>query len=178
VRNLSFRYPKAANAALSGVDLTVNRGSLFGLLGPNGAGKTTLLSLLSGLLPCEPETVFIRGLDVALEAKAIRPQVSLVPQNFAFYMELTVQENLDFFCQAQLVNTTVLSERIERAVTVAGLQDFRNTLAGKLSGGLKRRLNIAIGLLNEPRLLFLDEPTVGIDSHSRHFILESIKAIN
>ena len=163
---------------MSGVDLCIQDQNLFGLLGPNGAGKTTLLSILSGLLRCPANTVFIDGCDIALNDTSWRSIFSLVPQEYAFYSELTVTENLSFFAAAQGINSAELKTRLAETAEMTGLTERFNHKAKTLSGGLKRRLNMAIGLLNRPRLLLLDEPTVGIDPHSRHFILETIKRIN
>lgn len=165
---LSFRYPGSACDALCELSLDIEKGSLFGLLGPNGAGKTTLISLLMGLLA--PGSGCI---DITQEG--VSTQAALVPQDYAFYDRLSVLENLHFFAGVQGIRQP---ERIAAVIDTAGLDAFRHTRAQCLSGGLKRRLNLAIGLLGEPHLLFLDEPTVGIDPQSRYFILEAIKRIN
>lgn len=178
IKQLQFRYKGAEQAALQNIDLVVPANSILGLLGPNGAGKTTLLSILSGLLPCPANTVFVDGCDIASRNTSLRPRLSLVPQDYAFYQQLTVLENLAFFAGAQGLNKVTGNERIDEVSEIAGLQDRLEVSAQSLSGGLKRRLNLAIGLLNKPQLLLLDEPTVGIDPHSRHFILEAIKRIN
>lgn len=178
IKQLQFRYKGAEQAALHNIDLVVPANSILGLLGPNGAGKTTLLSILSGLLPCPANTVFVDGCDIASRNASLRPRLSLVPQDYAFYQQLTVLENLTFFAGAQGLNKVTGNERIDEVSQITGLQDRLEVSAQSLSGGLKRRLNLAIGLLNKPQLLLLDEPTVGIDPHSRHFILEAIQRIN
>jgi len=147
-------------------------------LEPNGAGKTTLLSILTGLLPCTKETVYIEGIDISTAPKAVKLMLSLVPQEYAFYPSLSVIENLRFFAGIQQLAAAEINQRIAEAVELTGLQDRLDNRAQQLSGGLKRRLNIAIGLLNKHKLLFLDEPTVGIDPQSRRFILDAIKGIN
>jgi ABC-2 type transport system ATP-binding protein len=167
IRDLHFRYPGAARDALQGLSLHVRDGSLFGLLGPNGSGKTTLISLLTGLL--QPSAGAVR---VGEGARA------LVPQDYAFYPRLTVAENLRCFGGVLGLQGAALKSRMQEVCGVADLQDFLDKRAEHLSGGLKRRLNLAIGLLNQPRLLFLDEPTVGIDPQSRNFILEAIRRLN
>jgi len=167
IRDLRFRYPGAARDALLGLSLQVRDGSLFGLLGPNGSGKTTLISLLTGLLQAASGDVRIGD-----GARA------LVPQDYAFYPRLTVAENLSCFGGVLGLQGGELRLRIDEVTGVAGLPDFLAKRAEHLSGGLKRRLNLAIGLLNRPRLLFLDEPTVGIDPQSRQFILEAIRRLN
>ncbi len=170
IERLSFRYPGSTCDAICELSLDIEKGSLFGLLGPNGSGKTTLISLLMGLLAPYSGCIDI---DIAEEGGAT--QAALVPQDYAFYDRLSVLENLHFFAGVQGIRQP---ERIAAVIDTAGLDAFLHTQAQRLSGGLKRRLNLAIGLLREPRLLFLDEPTVGIDPQSRHFILEAIKRIN
>ncbi len=178
IQNLRYSYPSSPHPSLKDISLEIGEGSLFGLLGPNGAGKTTLLSILSGLLPCPPGQVWINDLDLAQPGTLQRTRLALVPQEYAFYLPLTVQQNLEFFAGVQGLNQQQRQQRIARAAAQTGLSERLGDRAGNLSGGLKRRLNLAIGLLNEPRLLLLDEPTVGIDPHSRHFILQTIAALN
>lgn len=178
VEKLEFCYERGAPPALTDVQLSVERGSLFGLLGPNGAGKTTLLSILCGILPCPPGTVRIAGVDVGADRDAARSAIALVPQEYAFYPTLTVRENLTFFARMQRIPAAEIDARVAEVMTVTSLVDRADQRADRQSGGLKRRLNMAIGLLNRPQLLLLDEPTVGIDPHSRHFILEAIRDVN
>jgi ABC-2 type transport system ATP-binding protein len=178
IEHLSFHYSDADGAALQDIELVVDGRSLFGLLGPNGAGKTTLLSILSGLLPCPVGTVIIDGVDIARSPSALHQLISLVPQEYAFYPSLTVSENLRVFAGIQGIDGVTRKQRIAEVCELTSLGDRGSQRADKLSGGLKRRLNIAIGLLNRPRLLYLDEPTVGIDPQSRRFILEAIKSIH
>lgn len=168
IEHLSYRYPGAEQEAIRDLSLDVATGSLFGLLGPNGSGKTTLVSLLMGLM--RP-----RAGRFEIGAGKARVRAALVPQEYAFYERLSVLENLRFFAGVQGVAQT---SRIAEVIDIAGLKDYQRTRAERLSGGLKRRLNLAIGLLAEPDLLFLDEPTVGIDPQSRHFILQAIRRIN
>jgi len=178
VDKLEFCYERGASPALTDVRLSVERGSLFGLLGPNGAGKTTLLSILCGILPCPPGTVRIAGIDIGADREAARSAIALVPQEYAFYPTLTVRENLTFFARMQRIPVAEIDARVEEVMTVTSLGDRADQRADRQSGGLKRRLNMAIGLLNRPQLLLLDEPTVGIDPQSRHFILEAIRDVN
>ncbi|MGI9288525.1 MAG: ABC transporter ATP-binding protein [Pseudomonadales bacterium] len=175
IESLVFSYKQSKHPVLSDISLQINSGSLFGLLGPNGAGKTTLLSLLTRQLPCPAGKILLNGADMrSTDAQGF----SLVPQEYAFYSNLTVQENLVFFARVQSIPNADLAERIAEVSAITSLQDKLASKAAHLSGGLKRRLNLAIGLLNWPDLLLLDEPTVGIDPHSRRFILEAIKDIN
>lgn len=178
IAQLHYQYPGAESAALKGVDLNIATDSLFGLLGPNGAGKTTLLSILSGLLPAPAGAVHIDGADISNADSHWRRNISLVPQEYAFYPTLTVAENLRVFAGVQGIRGVQRAQRIDEVCQLASLQDRLEQRAASLSGGLKRRLNIAIGLLNRPRLLLLDEPTVGIDPQSRRFILEAIRDIH
>lgn len=178
IHNLHYQFPGASTASLKHIDLHVPTGSLFGLLGPNGAGKTTLLSILSGRLPCPSNCVRIDDQDISQRQSRWRSQIALVPQEYAFYDRLSVNENLTFFAAALGLNQAEARARIDECVAVTSLGDRLTSRAETLSGGLKRRLNLAIGLLNQPRLLLLDEPTVGIDPHSRNFILEAIKRLN
>lgn len=178
IQDLSFQYNGSAEAALRGLSLSVAEGSLFGLLGPNGSGKTTLISILSGVLPAPNSSVLIDGLELGAGRGTIQSFSSLVPQDYAFYPRLTLDENLSFFAGVQSIDSKERYGRISEALKITGLEASRGLPAQRCSGGMKRRLNIAIGLLNRPRLLFLDEPTVGIDPQSRHFILEAIMKIN
>lgn len=176
VRNLSYQYKNTTEFALEDINLDIKQGQCFGLLGPNGAGKTTLLSILTG-------TVAIQGGDVAIaghplsRAREIKTLSAIVPQDLAFYPGLTGLENLNFFAGLYGLRGTAKQRGIDTAVNVCQLGDALGKLAETYSGGIKRRLNLAIGLLNQPKILYLDEPTVGIDAQSRKFILEAIKAL-
>lgn len=178
IDDLSFRYPGAERDAISALSLTVKPGSLFGLLGPNGCGKTTLISLLSSLLTQKSGALRVDGKALPASATEVQRFSALVPQEYAFYPRLTVQENLRFFAAVLAIPAAERRQRMEQAFAVTGLESSAGQRSAHLSGGLKRRLNLAIGLLNRPRLLFLDEPTVGMDPQSRRFILDAIKQIN
>ena len=163
---------------LNDVTLSVQEGSIMGLLGPNGAGKTTLVSILTGILPKDRGQIFVNGWDLDKDLESIQSQCSIVPQSFAFYPALTAYENLEYFGALYGLDGRMLKARIDRAVDIGSLQAFLHKKAEKCSGGMKRRLNLAIGLLHNPRILYLDEPTVGVDTQSRNYILEMIKKIN
>lgn len=178
VKGVVHSYAGQTVPALAGIDLHVRRGSLFGLLGPNGSGKTTLISILTGILRATSGTVRVDGRNLPQDARAIQKFCSLVPQENAFYPTLTVAENLRFFAEAQGIRFDVMAERVAESLKITGLENATKMRANRLSGGMKRRLSIAIGLLNHPQLLLLDEPTVGIDPQSRQFLLEAIKKIN
>ena len=176
IEDLSFRYPGAEHAAIRGLSLHVRPGSLFGLLGPNGSGKTTLISILAGLITPSAGAIHIDAKSLPASRGETQRVSALVPQEYAFYGRLTVRENLRFF--AAVLGLADAETRIQEAVAVAGLEPVLAQRAAQLSGGLKRRLNLAIGLLNRPRLLFLDEPTVGMDPQSRRFMLDAVRRIN
>lgn len=187
VHNIRFTYPGETTPALDNISITVNTGSCFGLLGPNGAGKSTLLALLTGILAPQDGTVQIHGKTLSgnnlsgnngtAHSRALYETISLVPQDYAFYPSLTVQENLDCFAGLYRLRGETKRERIHFAVQVCGLGELLGRRAATCSGGVRRRLNLALGLLNRPAILFLDEPTVGIDAQSRHFIMQSIASL-
>ena len=176
INNLHFSYSNN-DVIFNDFNLEIKAGSLFGLIGPNGAGKSTLISLITGLNLPEKGQIKIDGKDLSSSRHELLNNLSSVPQEYAFYPKLTVLQNLNFFCR--LYKSIENPEaNISKAIELTGLTDYQEREAGNLSGGLKRRLNLAIGLLNKPTLLILDEPTVGIDPQSRHFILEAIKQLN
>ena len=158
--------------ALDHLCFEVKKGSIFGLLGVNGAGKSTVLSILNGLNDIDSGDIKVDGLDIKTDIKKIKEISSIIPQNLAFYEKLSVKENLDFFAKIQ----NAKKENYDKAIEINGLKDVLNQSANSLSGGQKRRLNIAIGLLNSPKIIYFDEPTVGIDPKSSNEILESIKS--
>ena len=173
ISNLSKSYEK--HQALKNINLEMNAGSIYGLLGPNGAGKTTLISSLVGLTTFDSGTITIQDKNIKEELAYIQSISSLIPQNLAFYPTLTAKENLEFFAGMLGLKGQVLKSRLEYVMNITQLQEVFNKQAHTYSGGLKRRLNIAIGLLSNPEIIYFDEPTVGIDPQSRNFILESIK---
>lgn len=172
ITNLLKRYDD--KVALDHLTLEIKAGTIFGLLGPNGAGKTTLISILNGLTKYNEGEVTVFDLPLEQNVHAIRKRCALVPQSLAFYENLTVIENLNFFGGIQNIQADVLKKNIVYAVETNRLGSMLQQKASTLSGGQKRRLNIAIGLLNDPDILFFDEPTVGIDPESRNEILDTI----
>ena len=177
INGVSYRYRNAAQAALQDVSLSIPAAGIYGLLGPNGAGKTTLISLLAGLLSTAAGDIAFAGQPLSL-ARADNPRdIALVPQDYAFYPMLTVAENLRFFAGLLGLQAGERAAQCAAAIEFARLEQVVEQRAEQLSGGLRRRLNLAIGLLGKPRLLLLDEPTVGVDPQSRHFLLESIAAL-
>ena len=177
VESLSFRYPGGEETVLRDLSIEVPTGGIFGLLGPNGAGKTTLISILAGQLRAAVGRVAFDG-EPLEDLRRREPAVlGLVPQEFAFYPMLTCRENLRFFAAVQGLGGERLRERVAAVAAFARIENVQARRAGELSGGLRRRLNLAIGLLTEPRILLLDEPTVGVDPQSRAFLLESIRGL-
>ena len=174
IKNLVKRYDDLI--ALDHLDLEIGKGVIFGLLGPNGAGKTTLVSILNGLTGFQEGEIEVFGLPLAKEIAAIRKRTAFIPQSLALYENLSVIENLRFFAGIQKITGVELQRNLDYAILVNRLQPMLKQKAGTLSGGQKRRLNIAIGLLNNPELLYFDEPTVGIDPDGRNEILETICA--
>ncbi|MEJ8821134.1 ABC transporter ATP-binding protein [Variovorax humicola] len=177
LEHLSYRYRGAAQAALDDVSLTAQRGSVLGLLGPNGAGKTTLISHVSGALAVQGGRVLVDGEPLqAIRARAPM-RIAVAPQEHAFYPMLTVAENLACFAAAARLDGARKQARIAACIRFAQLEAVAAVRAERLSGGLKRRLNLAIALLAEPELLLFDEPTVGVDPQSRAFVLDAIKTL-
>ena len=177
IEGISFRYAGGDEPVLRELSISVPSGGIFGLLGPNGAGKTTLISILAGQLRAASGRITVD--DTPLEELRRREPASLglVPQEFAFYPMLTCAENLRFFGAVQGLAGARLRERVDSVANFARIVNVMPRRAGELSGGLRRRLNLAIGLLTEPRILLLDEPTVGVDPQSRSFLLDSIRAL-
>ena len=163
--------------AVAGVGFAITAGETYGLLGPNGAGKTTSISIISGLL--EPDSGEVRVMGEPMGPRAVAPKVhlGLVPQDLAVYPDLTARENLKFFGRLYGMNKRELISRADQVLEVIGLTDRADDRAKEFSGGMKRRLNIGIGLLHRPQLLILDEPTVGVDPQSRNAILEAVEVL-
>jgi len=172
IKNLLKKYDD--NIAINYLSLEVGKGVIFGLLGPNGAGKTTLVSILNGLSDFQEGSISLFDISLRENLAAIRQRCSLIPQTLAFYENLSVIENLRFFAGIQNIYGTELKQNIAYAIRVNRLESMLDKKALTLSGGQKRRLNIAIGLLNNPDILFFDEPTVGIDPEARNEILDTV----
>jgi len=175
--NLVKIYKGAAEKALSGLNIVVRRGEIFGLLGPNGAGKTTAISIMSTLLPPTAGSVHICGTDALRHPAHIRGLLGLVPQNIALYGNLSARENLRYFGRIYGLSGQKLKERIQVCLEIVGLENRADRRVTTYSGGMKRRANLAAGILHDPRILFLDEPTVGIDAQSRNMILEKLSLL-
>jgi ABC-2 type transport system ATP-binding protein len=176
VENLWKSYAKTV--ALQGLTIEISRGEFFGFLGPNGAGKTTTIGILSGLIEPNRGHVTIDGVDLFSRPMEAKARLGLVPQSFALYPTLCARDNLVFFGRIYGLKGKHLRERIARVLEIVELTDRANQTVATFSNGMKRRLNIAAGLLHEPEILILDEPTVGVDTQSRNAILESINSLN
>jgi len=161
--------------ALAGVDFTVNEGEIFGFLGPNGAGKTTTISIIAGLLNADSGTVRIAGLDIRKEGRRVRGMLGVVPQDIALYEELTGRENLHFWGSLYGLSGKNLRAEAERVLELVGLTDRADDAVREYSGGMKRRLNLSAGLIHNPKVILLDEPTLGIDPQARLNILDIIR---
>jgi len=161
--------------AVDDISLEVKKGEIFGLLGPNGAGKTTTISMIASLLRPDTGKIYIDSLDIEIDLKKIKKMMGVVPQEMAFYEELSAKENLIFWGKLQGVGRKTLEERIRFYLEKTGLLGRENDPLKKYSGGMKRRINLIIGLIHQPKLLLLDEPTIGIDVQTRLNIYEIIK---
>lgn len=177
VRDLVKIYRGSTQPALAGLDVTIEEGEVFGLLGPNGAGKTTAISILCTLLKPTSGSLSIFGIDVLRHPAQVRRLIGLIPQEIALYPALSVRENLTYFGRLHGLRGAALKGRIDECLTMASLQDQADRPVAGFSGGMKRRANLAAGILHQPRLLFLDEPTVGIDAQSRHLILKNLERL-
>jgi ABC-2 type transport system ATP-binding protein len=180
LNGIHTRYPQAAEFALTDVTFGVERGEILGLLGPNGAGKTTLISHLAGILPLQRGSISVDGESLQQSRKNHPARIAVAPQEYAFFPTLTVRENLQCFGAvgrgAENFKEPIKS-RIGRALAFAQLESFSRQRADALSGGLKRRLNLAIASMSDPDYLLLDEPTVGVDPQSRAFLLDAVRQL-
>ena len=163
--------------AVDGVGFHIAEGETYGLLGPNGAGKTTSISMIAGILESDAGTVTVGGTEITTRTTEGKAQIGYVPQDIAIYPDLSARENLRFFGKLYGIAKQNLNGRIDEVLEVIGLSDRGDDRTEEYSGGMKRRLNIGIGLLHEPTLLILDEPTVGVDPQSRNAILESVEQL-
>jgi ABC-2 type transport system ATP-binding protein len=164
--------------AVNGISFSVKEGEIFSLLGPNGAGKTTTISILSTLFPPTSGDASVCGHSVTKETMAVKKSIGVVPQELALYNDLTALENLKFWGQMYGLSGKSLSIRVDEVLEQIGLKERAKERIKTYSGGMKRRVNIGVGLLHKPRLLFMDEPPVGIDPQSRRAILDSVKDLN
>ncbi len=176
VEGLVKRYDKLI--ALDYLDLEVKEGEIFGLLGPNGSGKTTAINCILSLLKYDKGTIEVFGKPMGPDAYHIKKDIGIIMQNVAVFDELTVYENISYFCSLYIKDPAEVKRLTEEAIGFVSLEEYRKFYPKKLSGGLLRRLNIACGIVHKPKLIILDEPTVAVDPQSRNKILEGIKKLN
>ena len=174
VENLVKTYKNSPTPAVNGLNFSILEGDVFGLLGPNGAGKTTTISIMTTLMKPTEGKVNIFGFDVENNPVQVKETIGLVPQDIALYVGLTARENLRFFGHLYGLKGSYLEIRVSECLDFVGLTPSADQRVGTFSGGMKRRANLAAGILHKPRLIFLDEPTVGIDPQSRSMLLERL----
>jgi ABC-2 type transport system ATP-binding protein len=178
IQQVSHRYKSASENTLKDISLDIFESDVFGLLGPNGAGKTTLISILCGIIPHSSGTINFYNKANEVSELARRSLIGFVPQEYAFYHELTARQNLDYFGAMYNLKQADLIERREELLEVLGLTKAADKRVGTFSGGMKRRVNLAIGIIHRPGILFLDEPTVGVDVQSKNAIIRYLQQLN
>jgi ABC-2 type transport system ATP-binding protein len=178
IENINFHYPGNSDLSFSKLNLKIADGERFGLFGPNGAGKTTLISLMTGLLSANEGRIKLFGKDVGKQNNEVNKLFGFVPQDFSFYQELSPAENLEFFGAWSGLNKQTIRKRTGELLSILGLEEVRDKQVQKFSGGMKRRVNLAIGVIHNPKILFLDEPTVGVDVQTRHAIINYLLELN
>lgn len=178
IQSLSKKYKNADVFSVNNLSLEINKGEIFGLLGPNGAGKTTLISMLCGLIKPTSGDFSINGYNYANDAHAIKKIMGVVPQEYALYPTLTARENLMYFGSMYGLKGKTLKQKINDSLDYLGLLKFADKKIDTFSGGMKRRINLLAGQLHDPSVLFLDEPTVGVDVHSKAVIIDYLKQVN
>lgn len=176
IKNLVKRYKELV--ALDHLSLNIEKGEVFGLLGPNGSGKSTTINCILSLLKYDRGEIRVFGKKIKPSSYDIKKKIGVVMQEVAVFEELTVRENIDYFCGLYVTDKEKRKKYVDEAISFVGLEEFEKFFPKKLSGGLKRRLNIACGIAHKPSLIFFDEPTVAVDPQSRNRILEGIKKLN
>lgn len=176
INDLTKKYDKTI--AVDHMNLEIRRGDIFGLLGPNGAGKSTTINMMCGLLKMDQGDIIIDGINIKENPLEAKKYLGLIPQEIALYDTLTARENIAFFGKLSGLRGKLLKERIDEALEFVGLTEKARRFPKEFSGGMKRRLNIACSIVHHPKLIIMDEPTVGIDPQSRNNILESVKKLN
>jgi len=178
INQLSKKYKGAEDFSVSALDLKIDEQEIFGLLGPNGAGKTTLISMLSSLIKPTSGSFTINGLTYQENNRELKQLIGIVPQEYALYPSLTAFENLSYFGSTYNLKGKVLKRKVHELLETLGLLNFANKKISTFSGGMKRRVNLITSILHEPKILFLDEPTVGVDVQSKNVIIEHLKKLN
>jgi ABC-2 type transport system ATP-binding protein len=178
IEHLFYRHQGQSLSFFNDLSLEISSGERFGLFGPNGAGKTTLMYLMTGVHRFDQGAMHILGHQVKPPRKLANTLFGFVPQDFAFYEELSPAENLEFFGSWAGLDRKQIRQRTAELLAILGLSEFRNKSVRNFSGGMKRRVNLAIGVIHQPRILFLDEPTVGVDVQTRYAIIDYLKQIN
>jgi ABC-2 type transport system ATP-binding protein len=176
VKNITKRFND--KLVLDNISFDINQGEVFGLLGPNGAGKSTLINIIIGLLKADNGDVLVGGHSIKKEPIRVKEQIGFVPQEIALFEVLNAKENLEYWGGLYGLKGGLLKDRIEEAVTIAGLEDHLKKKVKNYSGGMKRRLNIAAAMMHHPEILIMDEPTVGVDPQSRNHIFQAVKDMN
>jgi len=176
--NLAFGFPKHSSPLFSNFNLEIAEGERFGLFGPNGAGKTTLMNLMTGLLSFSEGSIQLMGNEIKKHDKSINKLFGFIPQDLSFYQELSPAENLEFFGAWSGLHRQEIKKRSKELLDILGLTEVKDTPVEKFSGGMKRRVNLAIGVIHHPKILFLDEPTVGVDVQTRFAIINYLKELN
>lgn len=178
IQDLVFKYKGQENRCFNHINLKVAEGERFGLFGPNGAGKTTLMNCMTGLLSFQEGSIQLLGHEVKQHRIAVNKLFGFVPQDFSFYQELSPVENLEFFGAWSGLRGKEIKKRTTELLEVLGLTEVRHKAVQKFSGGMKRRVNLAIAVIHQPSILFLDEPTVGVDVQTRNAIIDYLKELN
>jgi ABC-2 type transport system ATP-binding protein len=178
IKSVIRQYKNAPRPAVNNLSLSIPEKGIFGLLGPNGAGKTTLISMLCGLFRPDTGEIIINGKNISSNLKETKQIIGVVPQEIALYAKLTAYENLIFLGQMYGIETAELKKRIHENLEILGLKENADQQVQTFSGGMKRRVNLIAGILHHPKLLILDEPTVGVDIQSKTAIIERLKKLN
>lgn len=178
INNLSKKYSSSKEYSLKDVSLTISQGDKFGIFGPNGAGKTTLISIVCGILSYNAGSISYFNNDNKISFKKIKKRIGFIPQDLALYNELSAYQNIEYFGALNNMNKSQIQKQSAVLFDILGLNNVATKKVKTFSGGMKRRLNLAIGMIHNPELLFLDEPTVGIDIQSKNAIIDFLNSLN
>ncbi|HVD97107.1 MAG TPA: ABC transporter ATP-binding protein [Cytophagaceae bacterium] len=178
IENLSKTFPGAFEPSIKSLSFAIKRNEVFGLLGTNGAGKTTTISILCGIIKPSSGKIYVNGFDLENDSGKIKEMLGVVPQDIALYPMLTARENLVFFGKMYGLHGTDLEGRIEYWLNKFEMTKYADSRVGKYSGGMKRKINLIAGIMHDPKIVFLDEPTVGVDVQSRNEIISQLREVN